>query len=131
MIDGAALMTRTISILLGGILLFAPATSALGWGDDGHQTVGKIASLRIKPRTARWVAQILKPGETLANIAAWADTVKDRVGKTDPDADTNRFFRTSRTMKRIVSGITTTCRSTAGTIRPATTLLLITTSFTC
>jgi hypothetical protein len=93
MIDGAALMKRTISILLGGILLFAPIASALGWGDDGHQTVGKIASLRIKPRTAQKIAEILKPGETLANIATWADTVKDRVGKTDPDADTNAFLQ--------------------------------------
>ena len=62
-------------------------------GDDGHQTVGKIASLRIKPRTAQKIAQILKPGETLTNISTWADTVKERVGKTDPDPDTNAFLQ--------------------------------------
>jgi hypothetical protein len=71
----------------------APTASAFAWGDDGHQTVGKIASLRIKPRTARKIAQILKPGETLASIATWADTVKERMGKTDPDADTNAFLQ--------------------------------------
>lgn len=86
-------MKKPVSLLLGAILLLAPAASALGWGDDGHQTVGKIASLRIKPRTAQKLAQILKPGETLANIATWADTVKDRVGKTDPDPDTNQFLQ--------------------------------------
>ena len=86
-------MKRTACLLLSVLIFLAPAVSALAWGDDGHQTVGKIASLRIKPRTAQKIALILKPGETLANIATWADTVKYRVGKTDPDADTNAFLQ--------------------------------------
>ena len=86
-------MKRSISLLLSVVIFLAPAVSALAWGDDGHQTVGKIASLRIKSRTAQKIAQILKPGETLANIASWADTVKYRTGKTDPDADTNAFLQ--------------------------------------
>jgi len=89
----SARMKRSLSILLSAIIFFAPAGSAFAWGDDGHQTVGKIASLRIKPRTAEKIAQILKPGETLANIATWADTVKYRIGKTDSDADTNAFLQ--------------------------------------
>jgi hypothetical protein len=84
---------KQISIILATLLLCAPATSVFAWGDDGHQTVGKIASLRIKPKTAKQIALILKPGETLANIASWADTVKERMGKTDPDPDTNEFLR--------------------------------------
>lgn len=86
-------MRRSISVVLSVIVFLAPAGSAFAWGDDGHQTVGKIASLRIKQRTAQRIAQILKPGETLANIATWADTVKERVGKTDPDLDTNAFLQ--------------------------------------
>jgi hypothetical protein len=86
-------MKRTVSLLLTGIILLAPAGSAFAWGDNGHQTVGKIASLRIKPQTAEKIAQILKPGETLANIASWADSVKYRIGKTDPDEDTNAFLQ--------------------------------------
>ena len=86
-------MKRTVSLLLSGIILLAPAASAFAWGDNGHQTVGKIASLRIKPQTAERIAQILKPGETLANIASWADSVKYRIGKTDPDEDTNAFLQ--------------------------------------
>src|SRR6185436_4985549 len=86
-------MKKLISFLLGFVLVLSPVASAFAWGDDGHQTVGKIASLRIKPRTARRIAQILKPGETLASIATWADTVKERMGKTDPDADTNAFLQ--------------------------------------
>lgn len=92
-VRGRLARKRTICLLLGGIILLTPGGSAFAWGDRGHQTVGKIASLRINPRTAERVAQILKPGETLANIASWADTVKTRVGKTDPDEDTNAFLQ--------------------------------------
>ena len=80
-------MKRFVSTFLSAIIFLGPAVSAFAWGDDGHQTVGKIASLRIKPRTAQKIAQILQPGETLASIATWADTVKERMGKTDPDPD--------------------------------------------
>jgi hypothetical protein len=86
-------MKIRVSLLLIVITLLTSAGTALAWGDDGHQTVGKIASLRIKRRTAQRIAEILKPGETLANIASWADTVKERVGKTDPDPDTNAFLQ--------------------------------------
>jgi|ERR1043166_920181 hypothetical protein len=86
-------MKKAISLLLTTMIFLVPVGSALGWGDDGHQTVGKIASLRIKPKTAQKIAQILNPGETLANIASWADTVKERMGKTDPDPDTNAFLQ--------------------------------------
>lgn len=86
-------MKRSVSILLSAIVFLGPAGSAFAWGGDGHQTVGKIASLRIKHRTAERIAQILKSGETLANIASWADTVKERMGETDPDPDTNAFLQ--------------------------------------
>jgi len=86
-------MKRSVSLLLGAIMLLGPVSSVWAWGSDGHQTVGKIASLRIKPRTAQQIAQILKPGETLANISTWADSVKERVGKSDPDPDTNAFLQ--------------------------------------
>ena len=86
-------MKRLASLLLGLIVFTTAAGATFAWGNDGHQAVGKIASLRIKPRTAQRIAQILQPGETLASIATWADTVKERMGKTDPDPDTNVFLQ--------------------------------------
>ncbi len=86
-------MKRTISVVLGATLLIATASPAFAWGSDGHQTVGKIASLRIKRRTAQKIAQILQPGESLASISTWADSVKERMGQTDPDPDTNAFLQ--------------------------------------
>lgn len=86
-------MRRPLSLLLGALVFTTPVSSSFAWGGDGHQTVGKIASLRVKPHTAQQIALILKPGETLANISTWADTVKERVGQPDPDADTNAFLQ--------------------------------------
>ena len=86
-------MKKSMSLLLMAFILIAPSGSAFAWGNDGHQTVGKIASLRIKQTTAKRIAAILQPGETLANISTWADTVKERMGKTDPDPDTNAFLQ--------------------------------------
>ena len=87
-------MKRSVLLILFASLFSLSAASVVfAWGDDGHQTVGKIASLRIKPHTAQKDAQILKPGETLAGTATWADTVKERMGKTDPDPDTNAFLQ--------------------------------------
>jgi hypothetical protein len=86
-------MKRCVSVLVIALIFFAPVSPAFAWGSDGHQTVGKIASLRIKPRTSQKIAQILKPGETLASVSTWADTVKERMGESDPDADTNAFLQ--------------------------------------
>jgi hypothetical protein len=85
---------KKLATIVASILItlnsFAPA---FAWGDEGHQTVGKIASLRIKPHTAQSLAPILKPGDTLANMATWADTVKEHMGSADPDPDTSAFLK--------------------------------------
>ncbi len=85
-------MKKPLTLLLSILLLVGPASSVFAWGEDGHAAIGKIAELRIKRRTAQRIAAILKPGETLANVASWADTVKERMGKPDPDPDTNAFL---------------------------------------
>ena len=86
-------MQKLVSALLLALILLTISVPAFAWGGDGHQTVGKIASLRIRPRTTQKIAGILKPGETLASISTWADTVKERMGTTDPDPDTNAFLQ--------------------------------------
>ena len=86
-------MKKLVAILASLLITLSTLTPAFAWGDEGHQTVGRIASLRIKPHTAQRLAQILRPGDTLANMATWADTVKERMGATDPDSDTNAFLQ--------------------------------------
>ncbi|MEK6281355.1 MAG: S1/P1 nuclease [Acidobacteriota bacterium] len=86
-------MKKSVSLMIIALMLLAPACPAFAWGSKGHQTVGKIASLRIKPQTSQKIGQILEPFETLASISTWADTVKERMGETDSDADTNAFLQ--------------------------------------
>lgn len=86
-------MKKLVSLMLSLAILLVPVSSALAWGEDGHRAIGEIASQRIKRRTALKIAAILKPGETLGSVASWADTVKERMGKTDADPDTNEFLQ--------------------------------------
>lgn len=85
-------MKRLLAIVASLLVMLSSLTPAFAWGDEGHETVGKIASLRVKPHTRERLAQILRPGDRLANMATWADTVKERMGTTDPDPDTNAFL---------------------------------------
>lgn len=73
------------------------ATPAFGWGNKGHQTVGRIAQLHLAgTNTLTRINQILRPNETLASISIWADTVKDlevKVDAVNSDPDTQNFLR--------------------------------------
>jgi hypothetical protein len=86
-------MNKLLATVASLLLTLGSLTPASAWGDEGHQTVGKIATLHIKPHTAQRLAQILKPGDTLANMSTWADTVKERMGSSDPDPDTHAFLQ--------------------------------------
>ncbi|MFN2510338.1 MAG: S1/P1 nuclease [Pyrinomonadaceae bacterium] len=86
-------MKMFVAIVASFLITLSSLTPARAWGDEGHQTVGKIASLHIKPHTAQRLAQILRPGDTLSNMSTWADTVKERMGSTDPDPDTKAFLQ--------------------------------------
>jgi hypothetical protein len=52
-------------------------TAAMAWGHQGHEAVGDIAAAMIKGSKAeKQVKKLLKPGETLATAAEWADCAK-------------------------------------------------------
>ena len=59
---------------LGGMVLSA---DALAWGSDGHRAVGAIVDQLIAGSHAQQqVAALLLPGESLEQVANWADCVK-------------------------------------------------------
>lgn len=63
----------TIAALSGAFISF----NAMAWGSDGHRAVGAIADQLIKGSNAQQhVAALLLPGESLEQIANWADCVK-------------------------------------------------------
>lgn len=86
-------MKKLTSILISLVVTFSSVSTVFGWGPDGHSTVGQIASLRINETTRNRIKLILGKKENLANIANWADLVKDRMGQSDPDKDTNAFLK--------------------------------------
>ena len=85
---------KKLASIVGIIALgLASVSPALAWGPDGHETVAKIASLRINQHTQDRIAQILQPGETLARIANWADFVRNHIGEHNADPDTDAFLQ--------------------------------------
>ena len=81
-------MKKPASLLVSFAIVLASFSPGFAWGPEGHEAVGTIASLYIKPQTKQRLARILKAGETLAGVTNWADSVKERVGQHDADADT-------------------------------------------
>lgn len=63
---------RTLALLLV-IVSLAPATIG-AWGSQGHRLVGLIAADRLTP-VARDNVRWLLDGQSLADVASWADTI--------------------------------------------------------
>ncbi len=59
--------------------LFLVPWQALGWGALGHRTIGEIAGAKLSP-DARGRMDRLLDGQTLADVASWADEIRDGDG---------------------------------------------------
>jgi len=62
-------------------LLSAAAPSCRAWGHEGHRLTALVAEQYLTPATKAKIAELLradsKTGETLADIAPWADTYRE------------------------------------------------------
>jgi hypothetical protein len=71
-------------VILAAVL--AATMSVAAFGEAGHRLVGTVAELHLRnTRAASEVRKILRPNETLADAAVWADRIKDPLYE---DADT-------------------------------------------
>src|SRR5688572_15210031 len=70
-----------ISIMMG-----SPAR-AQAWGNKGHQIIARIAMPPLSVNGRQMVAELLEPGETLENVAGWADQIR----KEGPDTRSWHF----------------------------------------
>lgn len=52
--------------------------TAFAWGREGHMIVADIAQAHLTQQAAAQVKDLLQDGQTLADVADWADTVRDR-----------------------------------------------------
>ncbi|HWE39714.1 MAG TPA: S1/P1 nuclease [Isosphaeraceae bacterium] len=71
-----ALATITV-VVLG-------ASPAGAWGRLGHRAAARLAMSRLTPEAKKAVAELLEPGETLADASTWADEVRRDRPKTAP-----------------------------------------------
>jgi hypothetical protein len=64
----AAIGIGIIAALIPGL-----ARPAWGWGRLGHRSSARLAESRLSPRARAIIADLLEPGESLADAATWAD----------------------------------------------------------
>ncbi len=55
--------------------LAVTTTNLYAWGVDGHKIIAQIAEEKLDPEAKRQL-HILLDGQSLASVAAWADTIK-------------------------------------------------------
>ena len=87
-------MLRALPFLALAVLAILPPREARAWGNEGHETVGILAERHLAgTRAEAEVRKLLRPGESLARAAVWADEIK-RGGN---DAESNAFVRDNPT----------------------------------
>ena len=59
-------------------------TAGLSWNEAGHRVVARIAQQHLKPMTLRRFHLLAGKKATLADLAAWADTIADERPETKP-----------------------------------------------
>jgi hypothetical protein len=67
------------------LLAFLGATPpAVAWGRLGHRVISQIAEKQLTPAARAAIAELLEPGESLADASTWADEVRGRMRETAP-----------------------------------------------
>jgi hypothetical protein len=56
----------------------------MGWGRLGHRVISRLAEQHMTPQAKAAVAELLEPGESLADALLWADQNRGRQAKTAP-----------------------------------------------
>jgi S1/P1 Nuclease len=61
------------ALALGLYLCIQAATPAWAWGRLGHRVISRIAEQNLTPKAKAAIAELLEPGENLADASTWAD----------------------------------------------------------
>jgi nuclease S1 len=60
------------------------APPARAWGRLGHRVISRIAEKELTPKAKVAIAELLDPGESLADASTWADENRGRLPKPAP-----------------------------------------------
>lgn len=75
--------TALAALVLFALLLALPNTSVKAWGPSGHRIVAMVAMKHVSDQTRQKIKAILGD-ETLADVANWADDVREERPNTEP-----------------------------------------------
>lgn len=67
-------LMRRVGLVIAAAVGSAPL--CFGWGEEGHRLVVRIAEGLLTPAAKAQVAATLMPGESLEELASWADEVR-------------------------------------------------------
>jgi hypothetical protein len=59
-------------------------TPAYAWGRLGHRVIARLADKQLTPKAKAAIAELLVPGESLADASTWADEHRRELPKTGP-----------------------------------------------
>jgi hypothetical protein len=69
-------MKSRLLVLAAAALATLAPSPALAWGKTGHRVVAAIADTQLSGLARAQIAQILGPGESLADVANWPDEMR-------------------------------------------------------
>jgi nuclease S1 len=73
-----------LSLTVAVLATFPATTPALAWGRLGHRVISLVAEKHLTPVAKAAIAELLEPGESLADASLWADENRGRLPKTAP-----------------------------------------------
>jgi nuclease S1 len=71
-------------IALALLIALQAATPPWAWGRLGHRVISRIAKQHMTEKARDALAELLEPGETIADASTWADEHRRQLPKTAP-----------------------------------------------
>jgi nuclease S1 len=71
-------------VAIAALITLQSATPVWAWGRLGHRVISRLAEARLTPTAKAAIAELLEPGESLADASLWADENRERLPKTAP-----------------------------------------------
>jgi hypothetical protein len=78
------MIRRVLASYLAVLLVPQAATPAWAWGRTGHRVIAKLAERHLTDRAKAEIAELLEPGESLADCSTWADDHRREIPHTAP-----------------------------------------------
>jgi nuclease S1 len=75
---------RSFVVAIALLAIVQTTTPAWAWGRLGHRVITRVAKQHLTPRARDAIAELLEPGETLADASTWADENRRRLPMTAP-----------------------------------------------